>query len=221
MLCITVIFTYRKKGNRLKEQIHSTREKILEAGKKEFLENGFRDASLRTIVKEAGVTTGAFYGYYKSKEDLFDALVAEPYEKMMERYERAQVDFANLPPQEQSSHMGDISGQCIEWMTEYMYEEHDAFYLLLCCAVGTKYENFVHHMVEIEVEYTHKFMDALDSLGQETRRMDSQLEHILVSGMFSAFFEIIIHNMPLEQARGYVKELREFYMAGWKKIMGL
>ena len=148
----------------MKEQIHSTREKILEAGKKEFLEKGFRDASLRTIVKEAGVTTGAFYGYYKSKEDLFDALVAEPYEKMMERYERAQVDFANLPPQEQSSHMGDISGQCIEWMTEYMYEEHDAFYLLLCCAVGTKYENFVHHMVEIEVEYTHRFMDALDSL---------------------------------------------------------
>ena len=49
-------------------------------------------------MKEAGVTTGAFYGYYKSKEDLFDALVAEPYEKMMERYERAQVDFANLPP---------------------------------------------------------------------------------------------------------------------------
>ena len=41
---------------------------------------------------------------------------------MMERYERAQVDFANLPPQEQSSHMGDISGQCIRWMTEYMYE---------------------------------------------------------------------------------------------------
>ena len=62
----------------MKEQIHSTREKILEAGKKEFLEKGFRDASLRTIVKEAGVTTGAFYGYYKSKEDLFDALVAEP-----------------------------------------------------------------------------------------------------------------------------------------------
>ena len=60
----------------MKEHIHSTREKILEAGKKEFLEKGFRDASLRTIVKEAGVTTGAFYGYYKSKEDLFDALVS-------------------------------------------------------------------------------------------------------------------------------------------------
>ena len=68
----------------MNENIHSTREKILEAGKKEFLEKGFRDASLRTIVKEAGVTTGAFYGYYKSKEDLFDALVTEPYEKMME-----------------------------------------------------------------------------------------------------------------------------------------
>ncbi len=47
-------------------------------GKKSFLAKGFRSASLRSIVKEAGVTTGAFYGYYKSKEDLFRALVGEP-----------------------------------------------------------------------------------------------------------------------------------------------
>ena len=38
----------------------------MEAAKKEFLEKGFLGASLRTIVKLAGVTTGAFYGYYRS-----------------------------------------------------------------------------------------------------------------------------------------------------------
>ena len=48
-----------------------------------------------------------------------------------------------------------------------------------------------------------------------------QLEHILVSGMFSAFFEIVIHNMTQEQARDYVQTLREFYTAGWQKVMGL
>ena len=44
----------------------------------EFLEKGFADASLRQIVKNAGVTTGAFYGYYSSKEALFAGLV-EPH----------------------------------------------------------------------------------------------------------------------------------------------
>ncbi|MBQ2481666.1 MAG: TetR family transcriptional regulator, partial [Treponema sp.] len=52
-----------------------TLEKILEVARAEFLEKGFRGASLREVVKKAGVTTGAFYGYFKSKEELFDALV--------------------------------------------------------------------------------------------------------------------------------------------------
>ena len=50
-----------------------TQIKILEIGKKEFLEKGFKDASLNKIVAEAGFTKGAFYGYYPDKTALFDA----------------------------------------------------------------------------------------------------------------------------------------------------
>lgn len=42
----------------------ATLQNILAAGKEEFLEKGFKSASLRNIVKTAGVTTGAFYGYF-------------------------------------------------------------------------------------------------------------------------------------------------------------
>ena len=52
-------------------------QNILTAAKNEFLEKGFRGALLRNIVKTANVTIGAFYGCYKSKEDLFDALIGE------------------------------------------------------------------------------------------------------------------------------------------------
>lgn len=45
----------------------STLERIHLAAKAEFLEKGYQAASLRNIVKNAGVTTGAFYGYYDSK----------------------------------------------------------------------------------------------------------------------------------------------------------
>lgn len=203
------------------ESAQSTQQSILQAGKKEFLAKGFQAASLRNIVKEAGVTTGAFYGYYKSKEELFDALVAQPYQTIMAQYIKAQQTFAALPPKEQLLSMGDISGECMNWIVEYMYEQQDAFKLLLCCAEGTRYEQFIHQMAEIEVTYTHQFMNVLSQLGQPVREIDSQLEHILISGMFAAFFEIIIHDMPKEQATKYIKELREFYTAGWMKVMGL
>ena len=44
----------------------TTYQNMLNAAKNEFLEKGFRGASLTNIVKTANVTTGAFYGYCKS-----------------------------------------------------------------------------------------------------------------------------------------------------------
>ena len=56
----------------MSEVEQTTLNLILSAAMQEFLKKGFKSASLRNIVKTAGVTTGAFYGYYDSKEDLFD-----------------------------------------------------------------------------------------------------------------------------------------------------
>nr|WP_283243624.1 TetR/AcrR family transcriptional regulator [Feifania hominis] len=193
----------------------------MDAGRREFLKRGFREASLRTIVKQAGVTTGAFYGYYSSKEALFDALVGEQAETFLARFNSAQNEFAELPPEQQPGNMGEISGECMMWMVDYLYEHYDAFKLLLCCAQGTEYENFVHTLVEIETEATNRFLRVLGQLGHKTQPIDGQLEHILVSGFFSGFFEIVVHDMPREKAIGYTRALREFYTAGWRSIMGL
>ncbi|WP_322201509.1 TetR/AcrR family transcriptional regulator [Acutalibacter intestini] len=73
---------------------NSTLEKIHEAAQAEFLEKGFLGAPLRNIVKTVEVTTGAFYGYYSSKEALIAALV-EPYAAVvMGRFMTAQTGFA-------------------------------------------------------------------------------------------------------------------------------
>lgn len=198
----------------------TTLENIHAAGKKEFLEKGFKSASLRNIVKMAGVTTGAFYGYYASKEELFDALAGGPYTVFMDKYKGAQEIFTKLPPAEQHDNMGVISGDCIEWMVEYIYENFDSFKLILCCAQGTKYEDIIHEMVEIEVGSTHDFVEVLREVGQNVPDINPWLEHMLISGMFTAFFEMVMHDMPKEKAKDYVRDLRMFYMAGWQKIMG-
>lgn len=197
-----------------------TQENILQAGKAEFLQKGFLSASLRNIVKNAGVTTGAFYGYYKSKEELFDALVSEQKQCFLDCFNKAQDDFSHLPPEQQPDNMGEITKDCLFRLLDYMYTYPDAFKLLLCCAAGTRHENFLDSLVETEVHSTHRFIDVLSRTGHQPKAIDEQLEHMLVSGMFSAFFETVIHDMPQAQAYRYVEELREFYTAGWRKIMG-
>ena len=57
---------------------NATLENIQQAALVEFLDKGFLGASLRQIVKNAGVTTGAFYGYFSSNEALIASLV-EPH----------------------------------------------------------------------------------------------------------------------------------------------
>lgn len=204
----------------MSESEKTTLGTILAAAKDEFLAKGFKSASLRNIVKTAGVTTGAFYGYFAGKEELFDALVRNQYDTLMEKFVAAQDEFAALPPENQPDSMGKISGDCMERLTEYIYDNMTAFKLMISCSGGTKYEHLIHDMVEIEVGATRKFAANLEKLGYPKYTVDPQLEHMLCSGLFSAYFEMVVHDMPYEKAKEYVHDLRAFYTAGWQKIMG-
>ncbi|MCM1544748.1 MAG: TetR/AcrR family transcriptional regulator [Ruminococcus sp.] len=198
----------------------TTLEKIHIAAKDAFMEYGFKSASLRQIVKTAGVTLGAFYGYYDSKEELFEALVGEQYEYIMRIYRKAQTDFTEIPEIEQPQHMGEISGGCMTEILMYAYDHLDEMKLILCRSEGTRFSGMIDEMVEIEAKATHDYQEVLKKLGRPSPEIDPRLEHILITGMFGAVMELIIHEMPLEQALIYLKEVNAFYTAGWKKIMG-
>ncbi len=199
----------------------STLEKILTAGKAEFLDKGFKSASLRNIVKIAGVTTGAFYGYFSGKEALFAALVEEHAKAIMNIFMFAQEDFVKLPKEVQAQHMGVESRSSLNEIVDYIYKHFDEFKLLVCKSEGTSYENFVHNMVEIEVEQTLEFIEVLKSQGKNVPDMEKPVCHMIVSGMFTGIFELIKHDMKKENAVKYVSQLQDFYIAGWSKILGL
>lgn len=53
------------------KQVEGISEKVELCAKKEFLEKGYVDASLRTIAAEAGTTTGTIYSHMVEKKDFF------------------------------------------------------------------------------------------------------------------------------------------------------
>lgn len=198
----------------------TTLDLIHSAAMQEFLEKGFKSASLRNIVKTAGVTTGAFYGYYGSKEALFEALVGEQYDYLLGCFCQAQKDFAELPPEKQPDSLGTTSGECMYDMLLYAYDHLNEFKLILCHSEGTRFSKLIDEMVEIETKGTHDYLKVLEKLGRPSPPIDERLEHILITGMFNTYFELIIHEMPLEKAMYYLQEMQNFYTAGWMKIMG-
>ena len=196
-----------------------TKQKIQAAALAEFLDKGFLGASLRQIVKNAGVTTGAFYGYFSSKEALFASIVEPHAAALMGRFMEAQTSFAELPETEQPGHMGQESADYVHWMVDYICQHHEPVKLLLTKAEGTSYEHFVHNMVEVEVEYTLRYMEVLRRLGQNVPELSRSLCHIIASGMFNGLFEIVVHDMPREQAMRDVDQFRAFYTSGWLALM--
>jgi AcrR family transcriptional regulator len=53
------------------------RRQIIEGAREVFLSQGFDAASMADIARKAGVSKGTLYVYFKSKEDLFEAIAEE------------------------------------------------------------------------------------------------------------------------------------------------
>jgi len=52
-----------------------SKKQIIQTALRLFLQNSYKEVSLKDIVNEVGLTKGAFYHYYASKEELFEEVV--------------------------------------------------------------------------------------------------------------------------------------------------
>ena len=71
-------------------QRESRREQILEAALACFSEDGFHQTGMADIVKRSGMSHGAVYVYFQSKEDIIEALADDRHaETGAERFDEA------------------------------------------------------------------------------------------------------------------------------------
>lgn len=194
---------------------------LLEAGKQEFMDKGFQGASLRSIAASLGVTTGAIYRYYTDKEALFDALVAEPAQELVDRYRSVQQSFAQQSVEDQVHNLPEVPDEEASWMMDFLYDHFDAFKLITCFAAGTKYEHYLDTLAEIEDNAGRSLVDRMAEAGYPIRPIDDELIHIMSTALFNGMFETVRHDMPRGKALSYMNDLRDFYSAGWFHLLGI
>lgn len=78
------------------EQKKQTRERILEAAGRKFRKDGYSGAGVDGLAKEAGVTSGAFYGHFDSKATAFRESIASGLEQLRGAVEQYQKEHGNL-----------------------------------------------------------------------------------------------------------------------------
>jgi len=75
------------------DRSRATRGSLIAAARELFVDQGFEGTSIEAVVRQAGVTRGAFYHHFKDKTALFAAVVVEVERGLIDRLE------ASPPPQ--------------------------------------------------------------------------------------------------------------------------
>ncbi len=194
--------------------------RIIWAAKKEFMENGFERASMRTIAAEAGMSAAGLYRHFADKEAMFEALLKPLFEQFRIEFEKhKRMDYILL----ESNQLDDMwqNNADLKLLIQLMYDYHDEFKLLLCCAQGTKHENFIHDFVAMEERETLEYMQEAKRAGISVNDIVPKELHLLLSAYYTAVFEIIVHDFSREEAEHYLETLQKFFYPGWRSVLGL
>ena len=79
-----------------KERKQETRRRIIQTAGRRFKRDGIDGSGIATLMSDAGLTNGAFYAHFASKEDLVANVLAEQLRVQRESFRAAPSDRAGL-----------------------------------------------------------------------------------------------------------------------------
>ncbi len=168
-----------------------THELILESAMKNFTTEGFRNASIRNICKDAGLTNGAFYSHFKSKDELFSALIDDCVNNFNNTYN--DLCHVEVTSPEDIIKAFKSSYSSIEILIHYIYENRDIFTLILKCSDGSSYENFVDGLIENETMETMVFLEKCKKHMKHPENISERIagtgSSLVIRSMISAFLD--------------------------------
>jgi TetR/AcrR family transcriptional regulator, transcriptional repressor for nem operon len=74
----------------------TTRQRIVEAAGRRFKQDGIDGAGVATLMSDAGLTNGAFYAHFESKEDLVANVLADQLRAQRQSFDAQPPDRAGL-----------------------------------------------------------------------------------------------------------------------------
>lgn len=197
-----------------------TKARLLASAKKEFMEKGYMQASLRNICRNAGVTTGALYFFFQDKEDLFASLVEEPlqklYEVMNHHYAEEQAQADSGCQTEDFSKDTEAAKQVIH----YMYQYYDEIQLIITRAQGSRFEQCVDQFVEISEKHYRVLADKT-SEQKQAARVDDYMIHWMAHMQIDLFVHLLTHEKSEKAALKHMEFIMKYLISGWQGMFEL
>ena len=182
----------------------SVKEKLLRSACNEFIRFGFKKASIRNIAAGAGVTIGALYYFYGSKEELFLELTrkkAEQFERLFEEWIEAELHEPSVAASNEHS------------MMEFFLNNKEAFILLAEKAAGTSYEGYAERYLEMFTDVSRRFFR------KYIEEPDEDLIELIARVRFNGIVKIVKSDIPNEKKYQLSEWFGEYSEAGFEKLI--
>src|SRR5687768_8260290 len=79
-----------------KDHKQATRKRIVDAAGRRFKQDGIDGAGVAAVMSDAGLTNGAFYGHFSSKEDLVATVLADQLRAQRQSFDAQPSEWAGL-----------------------------------------------------------------------------------------------------------------------------
>lgn len=97
------------------------KNKLKEAALTLMSKKGYHNTTSNEIAKEAGLSIGTFYSYFANKKDLYEELVKDIYQNVLDRLPTSEEE-ANLTPRELIRNRVTLVMQMHDYMPEFQKE---------------------------------------------------------------------------------------------------
>lgn len=198
-------------------------EKIVKAAMREFQEKGFEQASMKAVADEVGMTSAALYRHFASKQDMFASLVQPAVDELNAWRERHVSSGYDALEQDNTEIIWDFENSFSDAriVLDVMYQQPEAFRLLLCCSAGTPYESLLHDLTEQCTDEMMHFLEICGERGLSVRKIQRDEMHMLISAYHAALLQPVEHRYDRKDAERYLKTIVDFFASGWRMITGL
>ena len=189
-------------------QNQNTEERILNQSMRLFLERGYHGTSIDDITQAAGLTKGALYWHFKSKEALLREII--------EKYEKSFLDGLIHAVSEVKGGALDKFEKYIRFNSAFAYYNRE-----LCVSFETLAGELVgaHHRIEPELRRIYKkyqeFLSKLIMQGKKERCFKKELDTNLAALAIMAFHHGVLVQWSMN--RNEIDE--EAFVKTFKKIM--
>jgi AcrR family transcriptional regulator len=194
-----------------------THKSILQAARKEFIDKGFKEASMRNIAKDAGVGLSNIYNYFRNKDEIFLAIVKPAKEKLfafVTEQHTEPLDFTACAP------LGHDE-ESVEFYIKLIFEYKEEYRLLLYHSQGSSMENFRDMLTDHITEVSNSFMTLENQHYPDAHKVSDFFIHAMSSWMTSILGEMATHDMDRQKIRDFFYEYFRFSFAGWRELTGL